>query len=180
MLFIYKPMKYEVVHILDNDVKEYSYEGSSSVGTIYYIDNNTVKYIGSTTINDKSVIIKVSDYLKNDVGTIKYEIGVNSSNLNLLFNSGTKTYDLVVSSKFIDYNNKKKSYTNSVSSSFKVTDNKIVVISGNVKVENKVTSAVKIDEDTTGAILNSKLSDDAVLKKNNLYKTLKERYEKNG
>ena len=175
----YKPLKYEVVHILNNDVKSYSYEGSLNVGTIYYIDNDTIKYIGSTTINDKSITIKFSDYLKNDVGILKYEKGVNSSNLNLLFNNGTKSYDLVISSKFVNYNKKNKSYINSISSSFKVTDKKIVVVSGNVKIDNKVSSVVKIDEDTTGAILNSKLSNVAVSKKKNLYNNLRARYEKN-
>lgn len=177
---IYKPLKYQIVHVLDNDVKSYSYEGNLKVGTIYYVDNDSIKYIGSTTINDKSITIKFSDYLKNDVGTLKYEKGVNSSNLNLLFNNGTKSYDLVISSKFVDYNEKKKSYTNSISSSFKITDNKITVISGNIKIDNKVSSVVKIDEDTTGAILNSKLSNDAVSKKKNLYNNLRARYEKNG
>ena len=177
---LYKPLKYEIVHILNNDVKSYSYEGSLSVGTIYCIDNGTIKYIGSTTINDKSITIKFSDYLKNDVGILKYEKGVNSSNLNLLFNNGTKSYDLVISSKFINYNKKNKSYINSISSSFKVTDKKIVVVSGNVKIDNKVSSVVKIDEDTTGAILNSKLSNDAVSKKKKLYNNLRARYEKNG
>ena len=177
---LYKPLKYEFVHILNNDVKSYSYEGSLSVGTIYCIDNGTIKYIGSTTINDKSITIKFSDYLKNDVGILKYEKGVNSSNLNLLFNNGTKSYDLVISSKFVNYNKKNKSYTNSISSSFKVTDKKIVVVSGNVKIDNKVSSVVKIDEDTTGAILNSKLSNVAVSKKKNLYNNLRARYEKNG
>ena len=118
--------------------------------------------------------------MKNDVGILKYENGVNSSNLNLLFNNGTKSYDLVISSKFVNYNKKNKSYTNSISSSFKVTDKKIVVVSGNVKIDNKVSSVVKIDEDTTGAILNSKLSNDAVSKKKNLYNNLRVRYEKNG
>lgn len=176
---LYKPLKYEIVHILNNDVKSYSYEGSLSVGTIYCIDNGTIKYIGSTIINDKSITIKFSDYLKNDVGILKYEKGVNSSNLNLLFNNGTKSYDLVISSKFVNYNKKNKSYTNSISSSFKVTDKKIVVVSGNVKIDNKVSSVVKIDEDTTGAILNSKLSNVAVSKKKNLYNNLRARYEKN-
>lgn len=176
---LYKPLKYEFVHILNNDVKSYSYEGSLSVGTIYCIDNGTIKYIGSTTINDKSITIKFSDYLKNDVGILKYEKGVNSSNLNLLFNNGTKSYDLVISSKFVNYNKKNKSYINSISSSFKVTDKKIVVVSGNVKIDNKVSSVVKIDEDTTGAILNSKLSNVAVSKKKNLYNNLRARYEKN-
>ena len=176
---LYKPLKYEIVHILNNDVKSYSYEGSLSVGTIYCIDNGTIKYIGSTTINDKSITIKFSDYLKNDVGILKYEKGVNSSNLNLLFNNGTKSYDLVISSKFVNYNKKNKSYINSISSSFKVTDKKIVVVSGNVKIDNKVSSVVKIDEDTTGAILNSKLSNVAVSKKKNLYNNLRARYEKN-
>ena len=176
---LYKPLKYEIVHILNNDVKSYSYEGSLNVGTIYYIDNDTIKYIGSTTINDKSITIKFSDYLKNDVGILKYEKGVNSSNLNLLFNNGTKSYDLVISSKFVNYNKKNKSYINSISSSFKVTDKKIVVVSGNVKIDNKVSSVVKIDEDTTGAILNSKLSNVAVSKKKNLYNNLRARYEKN-
>ena len=176
---LYKPLKYEIVHILNNDVKSYSYEGSLSVGTIYCIDNGTIKYIGSTIINDKSITIKFSDYLKNDVGILKYEKGVNSSNLNLLFNNGTKSYDLVISSKFINYNKKNKSYINSISSSFKVTDKKIVVVSGNVKIDNKVSSVVKIDEDTTGAILNSKLSNVAVSKKKNLYNNLRARYEKN-
>ena len=177
---LYKPLKYEVVHIINNDVKSYSYEGSMNAGTIYYIDNDTIKYIGSTTINDKSITIKFSDYLKNDVGILKYEKGVNSSNLNLLFNNGTKFYDLVISSKFVNYNKKNKSYINSISSSFKVTDKKIVVVSGNVKIDNKVSSVVKIDEDTTGAILNSKLSNDAVSKKKKLYNNLRARYEKNG
>ena len=176
---LYKPLKYEIVHILNNDVKSYSYEGSLSVGTIYCIDNGTIKYIGSTIINDKSITIKFSDYLKNDVGILKYEKGVNSSNLNLLFNNGTKSYDLVISSKFVNYNKKNKSYINSISSSFKVTDKKIVVVSGNVKIDNKVSSVVKIDEDTTGAILNSKLSNVAVSKKKNLYNNLRARYEKN-
>ena len=63
--------------------------------------------------------------MKNDVGILKYEKGVNSSNLNLLFNNGTKFYDLVISSKFVNYNNDNKMNTKIVFKNKIIFDNNI-------------------------------------------------------
>ena len=67
---MYKPLMYEFIH-MNNDKKEIvSYESNSDVGTLYYMEDSNLKYIGSTIIHDNSISIKFSDGNNNVLSSI--------------------------------------------------------------------------------------------------------------
>lgn len=171
---MYKPLMYEFIHMNNDKKKIVSYESNSDVGTLYYMEDSNLKYIGSTIIHDNSISIKFSDGNNNNIGTFKFEKSSNSFNLNLLFNFNNRTYDGVVSSKFIKYS--KSGYTNEVNMSMKISDNLVTILSGNIKMNNKISNKAIIHEDTSNAILNSSLSNEQVAARDKQFSLVKERF----
>ena len=170
----YKPLMYEIIHLDNNKRETFSYESNSNIGTLYYTEDTELKYIGSTTMNDNSISIKFSDGSNNDIGTFKFDKSSNSFNLNLFFNYNNRTYDSVISSKFIDYS--KSGYVNEVNMSLKISDNLITILSGNIKMNNKITKSADIREDTSSVVLNSSLSDEQVNSRDKQFSIVKERF----
>ena len=95
-------------------------------------------------------------------------------NIFVIFNFNNRTYDGVVSSKFIKYS--KSGYTNEVNMSMKISDNLVTILSGNIKMNNKISNKAIIHEDTANAILNSSLSNEQVAARDKQFSLVKERF----
>ena len=162
---------------MNNKSKEtLSYEISNNGGDIYYLSNESLKFIGKVTYNNKNISINFLDSNKKNIGTFKYNKSSNGFNFNLLFNQDNKAINLVFSSKFINYN--KDGYSNEMVISFKRTDNLINVLSGDIKISNKISKKVKINEDVSTAVLSSSLTEEQINNKTNQFTNIKERYKR--
>ena len=174
---IYKPLKYEIVH-LDDDFQEiYSFEGTLESGIIYYSVNNEVKYTGKCESTPQKLEIILNNRTGEETGTIKLEKTSNSVSLNSNLNLDDKNYQLSYSSIYKNYK-KKKSYTRDDTITFKVTDNAITKINGSITVESNVTTDVKVKEDVDSAVLSSTISDDTKTKLENIRENIKNRLER--
>jgi len=153
----------------------YVIEDATHIKTIY---NNTEFNILELKLNDKNKNISINflDSNKKNIGTFKYNKSSNGFNFNLLFNQDNKAINLVFSSKFINYN--KDGYSNEMVISFKRTDNLINVLSGDIKISNKISKKVKINEDVSTAVLSSSLTEEQINNKTNQFINIKERYKR--
>ena len=174
--FLYKPLKYQLIHLNNKSKETLSYEISNNGGDIYYLSNESLKFIGKVTYNNKNISINFLDSNKKNIGTFKYNKSSNGFNFNLLFNQDNKAINLVFSSKFINYN--KDGYSNEMVISFKRTDNLINVLSGDIKISNKISKKVKINEDVSTAVLSSSLTEEQINNKTNQFTNIKERYKR--
>ena len=87
-----------------------------------------------------------------------------------------KSYDIIASSKFKNYN-KNQSYTNEITISVKIMEKQKSVLSGTIKSISKVNNKPIITEDTAEAVLKSTLTDEENDKIDNLYDNIKGRLE---
>ena len=171
-----KPLKYEIIY-LDKDVKKkYIYEGNSSKGTYYYVEDDNVKYTADVSIKENNISAKIYDSKSKNIGELKVEkTGINRT-FDFVFDNGEKKWDIVYYSKYSKIKN--GSYTNEKKASFKYVLNKESKLNGDVTITTKVSKDVKIEEDVSNAILESKLTDE----QKNLFDTkkdkVKERFER--
>ena len=87
-----------------------------------------------------------------------------------------KSYDIVFSSKYKDYE-KNKGYTVDSEMSLKLTDGGKVDLGGEIKSQTKVTKEVNIDVDTSKSVLKSTLTEPQKEKIDNLYEDVKGRLQ---
>ncbi len=173
---MFKPVKYEVVYLKDDQKNIYTYEGDKKDGIFYYSENNEVKYRATYHSTDKKIDVLVYNRSNEEIGTIKGEKDKNSLSLILTLDLGDKNYDISYSSKNKDLKN--KSYTREDLLTFKIMDEKIVKIQGNVECISKITNKVKIMEDTSSSELRSTLTDEDNNKIDTIKDRVKERLEK--
>ena len=60
--------------------------------------------------------------------------------------------------------------------SLKISDNLITILSGNIKMNNKISKSADIREDTSSAVLNSSLSDEQINSRDKQFSIVKERF----
>ena len=171
-----KPLKYEILYVKGDNKKVFSYEGSSSKGVFYFSDNDETKYSGKFTKDGKNYKIDVYDRLQKDAGNITISKDANNIMFNMSVVLDDKSYDIVFSSKYKDYE-KNKGYTVDSEMSLKLTDGGKVDLGGEIKSQTKVTKEVNIDVDTSKSVLKSTLTEPQKEKIDNLYEDVKGRLQ---
>lgn len=174
---VYKPVKYEIVHLDDDTQEIYSFEGTLESGVLYYSKNNELKYSGKCESNPQKLEIIINNVEGQETGTIKLEKTSNSVSFNANLDLDEKNYQLSYSTIFKDYK-KGKSYTRNDTLTYKETDNAITKINGSIIIESKVTNKPEIKEDIDSAVLSSTLNDETKDKLDKLYENIKARLER--
>ena len=174
---VYKPVKYEIVHLDDDTQEIYSFEGTLESGILYYSKNNELKYSGNCESNPQKLEIIINNVEGEETGTIKLEKTSNSVSFNANLDLDDKNYQLSYSTIFKDYK-KGKSYTRNDTLTYKETDNAITKINGSIIVESKVTDKPEIKEDIDSAVLSSTLNDETKDKLDKLHDNIKARLER--
>ena len=175
--YLNKILKYELIYLKGDEKKVYTYEGSESEGTIYYIENDNVIYNMKFTDTGKIIEVTINNSSNQKIGDIKLEKNDDNSYYTFNFDDGDLKYDLIYSSKYTKYK-KNKSYHNEKKLSFKYIDNKVSILSGSVSADIDAYNKVKIDEDISNAVLSSTLNEDSKKKIDNRLDKLKERLKK--
>ena len=174
---VYKPVKYEIVHLDDDSQEIYSFEGSLESGVLYYSENNEVKYTGKCESTPQKLEIIINNVAGEEKGTVKLEKTSNSVSFNANLDLDEKNYQVSYSTIFKDYK-KGKSYTRNDTLTYKETNNAIVKLNGSIIIESKVTNKPEIKEDLDSAVLSSTINDDTKAKLDNLYNDIKARLER--
>ena len=175
--FLYKPLKYELVHVHADDEEIISYEGDNVSGDVFYIENNKMIYQCTMHFEENKVLMEIMDSNSKKLGEFKFEKDDNNFDFDYSFDSGNKKYDFVFSSKFSNYK-RGVGYENSQNLSFKIIIDKKSRLSGTIGIDTKVNNKVSIDEDISSAVLSSKLSDEQKQKIKNYGNSIIERLER--
>ena len=171
-----KPLKYEVVY-MDKDIKKkYIYEGDGNKGTYYYVEDDNVKYTADISIKENIISAKIYDSKSKSIGELKVEKNGINRTFDFVFDNGEKKWDIVYYSKYSKIKN--GSYTNEKKASFKYVLNKESKLNGDVTITTKVSKEVKIEEDVSDAVLESKLTDDQKSLFDTKKDKVKERFER--
>ena len=170
--FLYKPLKYEVIYLNEDDKRTYVYiDNEFSI-----IENDSVKYSGKVNYKDNGIYSIINDSYGNKIGELKLEKDNNNKMLDFTFDNGEEKIDIVYYSKYIDIE-KDNGFTKENKLSFKHVVNKESRLNGDITLTSKVLKKVKIDEDISNSILDSKLSEEEKNKiknkKDNLLSRLK-------
>ena len=154
----FKPVKYEVVYLKDDYKKTYSYEGNLSEGLFYYSENNEIEYRAKCSFDNKKINILVYDKFRNEIGSIKVEKDKKNFMFTMTLELENDKYDITYYSKNTDI--KKNSYTRTDNLTFKIMDDMVIKIQGEITAESKISSTAKIMEDVSESILRSTLTDE--------------------
>lgn len=171
-----KIKKYEIVYMNKDNTKNYSIDVNKNKGVFYYSEDNNLKYKANYIINSKKTNIDIYDNVDKKIGNVVIEKDVNNLLFTLTLKNKDKSYDIIASSKFKNYN-KNKSYTNEITMSVKIMEKQKSVLSGTIKSISKVNNKPIITEDTAEAVLKSTLTDEENDKIDNLYDNIKGRLE---
>ena len=175
--YLNKILKYEVIYLNKDNKKTYTYEGNDSKGTFYYIENDYMKYRADFTDNGKNVDMSIKNSSEQEVGELKIDKHDNDIYYSFNLDDDDKKYDIVYSSKYRKFK-ANKSYENERKLSFKYAENKISILNGNITLNSKVNSSVKIEEDLSSSALASTLSQEVKDKVDNKLDTVIERLKK--
>lgn len=156
---LYKPLKFELIHMNGNDKETYIYEGDMSTGTGYYIINDQVQNTVDVSWKDQTIIFKIKNFKGEDVGSFSFDRDGNNITASYTYEDNNKKYDVSYSSKY-DKVSKGKSFTNTKQLSFKFIEDNIVHLNGNVIFNRKQNNKVMIEETLGEPILVSKLNDE--------------------
>ena len=175
--YLNKILKYEVIYLNKDNKKTYTYEGNDSEGTFYYIENDYMKYRADFTDNGKNVDMSIKNSSEQEVGELKIDKHDNDVYYSFNLDDEDKKYDIIYSSKYRKFK-VNKSYENERKLSFKYTDNKVSILNGNITLNTKENSSVKIDEDLSSSALSSTLSQEVKDKVDNKLDKVIERLKK--
>ena len=171
-----KIKKYEIVYMNKDNTKNYSIDVNKNKGVFYYSEDNNLKYKANYIITSKKTNIDIYDNVDKKIGNVVIEKDVNNLLFTLTLKNKDKSYDIIASSKFKNYN-KNQSYTNEITMSVKIMEKQKSVLSGTIKSISKVNNKPIITEDTAEAVLKSTLTDEENDKIDNLYDNIKGRLE---
>lgn len=175
--FLYKPLKYEIIHLKGDEKETFIYEGDSEKGTFYYLKNDQVTYQMPFEVKNKSMILQIQDAFGNNIGEAKIERDHYIQTINYSFETENKKYDFIYSSKYTDFK-KDKAYKNTRKMSFKFVEDKKNHFSGDIVFQMNAENIAKIDEDLSMATLASRLEEEEKEKIDHKWEDVKARLEK--
>ena len=154
---MYKPIKYEIIHINKNDKSTLSYEKSKNQGDLYLANDNKVKYHLIIKSHNNTLSVNIFDSQETEIGSLQYTKNDKLISLDFDFDNSKNKYQLKLTSKFHDIK-RKEAYINNTEISFKHINNKISVLTGNIIIDTKLDNKVNITEDISNAVLSSTLT----------------------
>lgn len=156
---LYKPLKYEIVHLSKNNKETITYEGDLSSGIVYYMNDSQLVYQITCHFSKDVIQLQIQDINGKELGELKVEKKGHLKTIHYLFEDNNKEQEIVFSSKYEHYK-KNVSYDNVKKLSFNFSENGINHLSGEMMLTIKAKAKANIEEDVSNAMLESKLSDD--------------------
>lgn len=172
----FNPIKYEVIHLKNNDRDTYSYIGDLE-GQLSYIHNDELKYNIDVKINHKTYLLEFSNASGKAIGKIKLDKYENMYSLDVDLTLDKKSYIITGSSKVKDFK-KKKSYTINDLINIKYSEEDIVKFSGEIKNKLEISTESTIKEEVGEVVLRSSLTEEEENNYNNIKERLTERFER--
>ena len=170
-----KPLKYDLLHLYENDKYVYSYEGNFASGVFYYVKNDQVINIFNCEKAGNIFSCSISNNLDEKLGDIKFESS--SSNISFNYNYDDKTInkDYVLN---ITITGDNKSFEAKGTLNLKEVENLLGKINGEVTFSLTGIKDVSIKEDVSESLLWSTLEEDKKYSFNNIKSIVKERLER--
>lgn len=166
---LYKPLKYEVIHLNSDNKESYIIECNNNSYKYYYLENDDILYTADIKVLDDGISGKIYDTSSKEIGEMLLEKKNHNIVINYNFDNSIDKINFKYSSMYDKVKNK-KSYTNKRKLDIKYLVNKESKIEGSIELISKVENKADIDVDVKGAILYAKLSDE----KKNLIKNKRE------
>lgn len=163
------PIKYEVIHLKNNDRDTYNYIGDKK-GRLTYIHNDSVKYNVDVQINHKTYLFEFSNVSGKSLGKIKLDKYENMYSLDVDLSLDKKNYMIIYSFKIKDFEKNKK-YTINDLVQIKYSEDNIIKFTGEIKNTVEVSAESEIKEEVGDVVIRSSLTEE----EENNYKTVKER-----
>lgn len=166
--YLFKPVKYELIHIKGNERYTYYFEVNEDLGTFYIVKGDELQYKIDFKMNDKSINGTIMDSDFREIGSLKLtrdNTGIESS---YSFDNGTYKSDIFYTSKYSDVVSK-KSFNNTKTLTLKIIDNGVNKLNGDITLKSVVNSDTIINEDISGAVLSSSLNEETKQKLNNKF-----------
>ena len=174
---LYKPLKYELIYLNGDSKSVITYEGDMSSGVIYYTKDSQLVHQITCHFKDNIIQFQIQDIYGKDLGEFKIEKKNKLWTLHYIFQDGKKDQEIVFSSKYEHYK-KNVSYDNIRSLSFNFTEDGVEHLNGEVLFTIKGSNKANIEEDVSGAMLESKLTDDEKTKVHEEWNRVWERMKK--
>ena len=172
----FSPVKYEVIHLKNNDRDTYSYVGDLK-GKLIYVKNEEHKYNVDVQINHKTYLFEFKNSSGKSIGKIKLDKYENMYSLDVDLTLDKKTYMITYSSKVKDIK-KNSNYTVNDLINIKYSEEDIVKFSGEIKNTFEVSTKNEIKEETGEVVIRSSLTEDEETNYNNIKERLIERFER--
>lgn len=174
---LYKPMKYEIIHLNKNNKKTLAYEKNKKQDDLYLIEDNKVTYHTTVKHNNDSLSMNIFDSKENKIGSFQYEKNDLLTTIDFDFDNSKNKYQLKITSKTQDLK-ENNSYNNSTEISIKHIRNKISMLNGTILINTDIQKKVNIIEDTSNAILASTLTSEQQQQFKNVANSIIERLER--
>ncbi len=156
--FLYKPLKYEVIHNNKIQLGKFFCEMNHSSIDLFYEDNYSHNYHMVSTLDGNNIKMKVFNSNDKRIGEFHFERVDNDIIANLSFDDNYLKYDFFYSSK-VSKLKKNQSYYRDRKLSFKIVRDKVGLLNGDIKVTSKMENKVKKIESVSSTKLSSRLSD---------------------
>ena len=168
-------LKLEIIYSSNDTRKTYVYEGDYNKGRLYYTVGDSLEYIIDIDFNGRNNKFTIYNNFNKKIGTFLLDYSRDNSNFSFNYDYKDKKIDVVYSDKF---DGNKQKVNNIKKLSFKVTENKVNKINGNITIDTSLKNKTSINENLENARLRNSLS----LEEEALYKgrkdRIKERLEK--
>lgn len=172
----FSPLKYEIIHLKNNERSTYSYVGDLK-GHFTYVHNEQLKYGVSVQINHKTYLFEFNDSYGKSIGKIKLDKYDNMYSLDVDLTLDKKTYLVTYSSKVKDYEKNNK-YTINDLVHIKYSEDDIIKFSGDIKNNIEVNVDSTIKEEVGDVVIRSSLTEVEETNYNNIKERLTERFER--
>lgn len=174
--FWFSPVKYEVIHLKNNDRDVYSYIGDLK-GKFSYVHNEELKYNVDVQINHKTYLLEFKNSSGKNIGKIKLDKYENMYSLDVDLTLDKKTYLITYSSKVKDIK-KNKNYTVNDLINIKYSEDDVVKFSGEIKNTIEINNKNEIKEEVGDVVIRSSLTETEETNYNNIKERLTERFER--
>ena len=174
--FWFSPVKYEIIHLKNNDRDTYSYVGDLK-GRFSYVHNEEHKYNVDVQINHKTYLFEFKNSSGKSLGKIKLDKYENMYSLDVDLTLDKKSYIITYSSKVKDIK-KNKEYTVNDLINIKYSEEDIVKFSGEIKNTIEISNKNEIKEEVGEVVIRSSLTETEETNYNNIKERLTERFER--
>ena len=156
---LYKPLKYELVHMDKESKENYIIEKNNDIYNYYYLEDDNIIYTADIKVLDDGISSKIYNSSSKEIGELLLEKKNHNIVINYSFDNSIDKVNFKYTSLYDKVKNN-KSYINKKKLDIKYLVNKESKIDGSIELISKVENKADIDTDIKEAILYSKLSDD--------------------